>query len=649
MVESRYTRFFISNQVGEVEMTNNKKGYAVPIHFLPDGFAYHRIITDNKGTPIDYIILEVNEAFEQITGLKRDELVDKRATEVFPFIQNEEFDWIGTCGKVALEGNGINLEQYSQFLEKCYAVTIYSDQPGYFGTIFQDITYPREAEKRLRKGEEKYRAMFDQSVTGLYLHDLKGNIVEANQMACEQVGYTQEELLDMTVFELHPKRGDTVNMPREEIKRQWKQWEPGQRYTLEAEHQRKDGTIFPVYISTGKLRYEDNELLLAVVHDVTEFKQAEKALLDSNKLLAKSQEIAHVGSWILEVEDNRLTWSDEVYRIFGLQPGNFKATYEAFLEAVHPDDREKVDRVYKDSLKKDKEGYDIEHKILHKHSGEVRYVHEKCTHERNREGTVIRSIGIVQDITERKQFEMELKEMQNELEERVKERTAELEQANKELDAFTYSVSHDLRAPLRHIIGFSQILLEDYSTQLEQQASDYLKRMSASAMHMSNLIEDLLKLSRVTRQELEREPVELSALIRAYLNELCEKEPERCVETVIAPDQIITGDTALMRLAITNLLDNAWKYTTASNPARIEFGVIEEEAGKVFYIADNGTGFDMNYADKLFTPFQRLHSNPEYTGTGIGLSIVSRVIKKHGGNIWVDSKPGEGTTVYFIL
>ncbi len=630
-------------------MRYEKKGYLVPAEMLADGFAYHRIVTDDSGTPVDYIILEVNEVFEQITGLKREKIIDKRASEVFPFISEEDFDWIGTCGKVALEGGSTSFEEYSSFMESWYAVTVYSSQPGYFGIIVRDITLPRESSKSLRKSEEKYRAMFDQSVTGLYLHDLEGNIVEVNQQACEQVGYSREELLSLTVFDLHPERADTINLPRDEILRLWKQWEPGERYSVESEHQRKDGTIFAVHISTGKLRYEENELLLAVVHDVTDYKQAEKALQDSNKLLAKSQEIAHVGSWILEVEDNRLTWSDEVYRIFGLHPGEFKATYEAFLEAVHPDDRRKVDRAYQGSFKEGKESYEIEHRIVRRHSGEVRFVHEKCTHERNRQGTVIRSIGIVQDITERKQFEMELKNMQAELEKRVKERTAELEQASRELDAFTYSVSHDLRAPLRHIIGFARILQEDFTAELDQQAVEYINRMSTSALQMNNLIDDLLKLSRVTRQELAREPVDLSLLVKAYLGQLCAKEPERPVETVIAPDQVVTGDTALLRLAVTNLLDNAWKYTVNSNPTSIEFGVTEEKGQRTFYIADNGIGFNMEYAGKLFAPFQRLHSNPDYDGTGVGLSIVSSVIKRHGGEIWAESRPGEGAIFYFTL
>ena len=267
----------------------------------------------------------------------------------------------------------------------------------------------------------------------------------------------------------------------------------------------------------------------------------------------------------------------------------------------------------------------------------------------DKNGEVEYFIEWVRDISKLKAIEKQLKALNIDLEKKVEERTKELEKVNNELNAFTYSVSHDLRSPLRRVEGFCRIVLEEYSDQLDEKGRDYLKRISLSTNHMKDLIEDLLKLSRVSRQELTMEPVELSVLVSIYAKMLQEKEQERQVEIVISPGQVVEGDTSLLRIAMENLLDNAWKYTSGKERARIEFGAVEEENRKVFYIKDNGIGFNMKYSSKLFTPFQRLHSESDYSGTGIGLSIVSRIINRHGGEIWAESEEGKGTVFYFTI
>lgn len=258
-------------------------------------------------------------------------------------------------------------------------------------------------------------------------------------------------------------------------------------------------------------------------------------------------------------------------------------------------------------------------------------------------------LSVSRDITQMKETKLELKRLNEELEERVKERTKELEFANRELAAFTYSVSHDLRAPVRSIEGFSEAVLEDYADNLDKQGRNYLERIALAGKRMNALIEDLLKLSRVTRQELHRDTVNLSAMVEAYAVHLQEGEENREVNFIIKPDLYGKGDGALLRIALDNLIDNAWKYTIESNPAVIEFGYKEADSEKVYYVRDNGIGFDMRHAEKLFGPFQRLHDSEEYPGTGIGLSIVQRIIERHGGEVWAEAEPGRGTTFYFTL
>jgi PAS domain S-box-containing protein len=244
----------------------------------------------------------------------------------------------------------------------------------------------------------------------------------------------------------------------------------------------------------------------------------------------------------------------------------------------------------------------------------------------------------------------ETKKVNEELERRVFKRTAQLEAANKELEAFSYSVSHDLRAPLRSIDGFSQALLEDYGDSLGSEAQHYLRRVRAGSQRMAELIDDLLTLSRMTRSEMRLESVNLSALVQTVGAELRQTDPEREVKFIIAPEVTVQADRQLMRVVLENLLGNAWKFTAKQAAACIEFGVWPQAGSQtVYFVRDDGAGFDMAYADKLFGAFQRLHTPAEFSGTGIGLATVQRIIHRHGGRVWAEGAVEEGATFYFTL
>lgn len=257
--------------------------------------------------------------------------------------------------------------------------------------------------------------------------------------------------------------------------------------------------------------------------------------------------------------------------------------------------------------------------------------------------------GSLSDITERKRAEAALYDINEELERRVRLRTAELEASNRELEAFSYSVSHDLRAPLRAIDGFSQIIREDYGQVLDEQAHGHLQRIRAASQRLSSLIDDLLELGRITRTPLQRTEVDLSLLARNILRDLQAQEPQRKVSANIGAHLMARTDTALAQVLLNNLLSNAWKFTARTDDACIEFDARMRSREVVFHVKDNGAGFDMAHSNKLFRPFQRLHGHENFGGSGIGLATVQRIVQRHGGRIWAEGRPGHGACFYFTL
>jgi PAS domain S-box-containing protein len=380
---------------------------------------------------------------------------------------------------------------------------------------------------------------------------------------------------------------------------------------------------------------------------VAERKRAETVLRRSETSLADAQRVAHLGNWDWDIVHNELRWSGEIYRIFGLASQNFGVTYKAFLASVHPDDREFVKKSVNEALY-ERKPYSIDHRIVLP-DGSERIVHEQAEVTLDEAGKPTRMIGTVHDISERKRAEEEIQKLNVELEQRVANRTAELAATIKELEAFTYSVSHDLRAPLRHIDGFTKIVAEDYGPQLDPSAQHYLQRIRDGARHMGNLVDDLLNLSRVGRQKVNPQVTGLNSLVEEAREQLQLETGGREIEWQIGSLPFVECDPALMKQVFSNLLSNAVKYTRPRERALIHVGQRTVDGQPVVFVRDNGVGFSMKYADKLFGVFQRLHRSEDFEGTGIGLATVQRIIHKHGGRIWAEAELDKGATFYFTL
>lgn len=422
--------------------------------------------------------------------------------------------------------------------------------------------------------------------------------------------------------------GETLRSEREQVRRpdgsvQWLRWE-----------------VLPWHEADGRVGG-----ILIFREDITERIETEESLRYHQQLLQETGHIAKVGGWEFDAVTGKGGWTEEVARIHDLDPAH-PINRDEGIDFYEPGSRARIAEAVKRAVEQGV-SYDLELQIVSA-SGVHKWV-RTIGHPVVVDGRVVKVRGSFQDITAQKRTEEEIRRLNAELESRVVRRTAELEAANRELEAFSYSVSHDLRAPLRSVNGFARVLLEDFAPTLPQEARDCIARICNGASRMGQLIDDLLAFSRLSRAPLTLQPVDMNALVHSALIELQSGSDAARAEVRFSALHPCEGDPALLKQVWTNLLSNAFKYSSRRDQPVVEIGSAAAEGTVEYFVRDNGTGFDMRYAHKLFGVFQRLHRADEFEGTGVGLAIVQRIIHRHGGRVRAVAKPDQGATFFFTL
>jgi PAS domain S-box-containing protein len=498
----------------------------------------------------------------------------------------------------------------------------------------------RHAE-RWEAGEKRFRSLLEGIRDyAIIMLDEAGRVTSWNAGAERITGWSAGEVLGRDFSRFFAAEDVAAGRPREALRTATAtRWE-GQGWGV-----RKDGSRYWAETVIAALRDERATVTgySLVTRDITDRRRTEEAVRASEAKFRGLLEVAPDGIVIADREGRIVLANSQAQRMFGytaeelagqqveiLMPESVRAAHAAHRADYHARPRTRPMGLGLDLIGQRKDGrrFPVEISLSPMGAGEEALV-----------------MSAIRDITERRKIEERVHALNRALERRV----AELAAVNRELEAFSYSVSHDLRAPLRSIDGFSQALLDEYADRLQGPGQDYLRRVRAAAGRMAELIDDLLNLSRVTRQEMRREPVDLSAMARTVVAQLQRAEPDRQVEVAIADGLAAEGDPQLLRLVLENLLGNAWKFSAREPRPRIEFGAMETDGARRYFVRDNGVGFDMAYAGKLFGAFQRLHGMTEFPGTGIGLATVHRIVTRHGGTVSAEAEVGKGATFSFTL
>ena len=480
---------------------------------------------------------------------------------------------------------------------------------------------------------------------GVTITDAEANILRVNAGFARITGYAAAEVLGQ-----NPRLLQSGAQGRAFYAAMWDELLKSGHWHGEVINRRKSGELFPELLSITAIRdgAERTTHYVGVFADLSERLARERQMRQLADRLDLALHAGHIGTWHYDPSNGEFACDEALLALHGVAAGGHPLRLAPLLNRVHAEDRARVRTAFEDCAF-DGAPLDIEYRIVPA-DGEIRFLAARGHAHHKAQAGSGEAAGACWDVTERRRNEEKIRALNEGLEQRVAERTAQLEAAVKELEAFSYSVAHDLRAPLRGLDGFSQVLMEDYGASLDEAGQGHLQRIRAASQRMGGLIDNLLDLSRLMRSELRPEPVDLSRMAREIVAALRDEEPQRRVDVRIEPRLSARADPTLVHVILDNLLRNAWKYSSKREDARIEFKSQPAQDGAVeFFVRDNGAGFDMRYADKLFKPFQRLHHVKDYPGSGIGLASAARAVLRHGGRIRAEGRVGEGATFYFTL
>ena len=493
---------------------------------------------------------------------------------------------------------------------------------------------------------ELYRSLLEQGNQVVFQVDDNQHFSYTNAAVKDILGYDEKEFRTLHDFEaiIHQNDLENFHAIRKVCDSDIRDHE-SVRHQVRMRHDDGDWRWYRM-ILTDKRGFEHIQSRLLLIRDIHEETTLYERLRESKIRFEHLFQEAPVGYHSLDGDFTIIDINKSELNLLGYSRQEVIGK-KTWADLIAPEDLPTFEQHKKDLLEK---GYveNLQYSIVRK-DGTRRSVILNGRAFFDEQDRLLYTLGNVVDMTDQVRAEEEIRRLNVSLEEKVKERTRELEMANRELESFAYSVSHDLRAPLRGIDGFSRVLVEQYADKLHQQGLDYLDRIRKASQRMGMLIDDLLMLSRITRQDLNREQVDLGIISTEILEAHQEKEPKRNVGFDIAGELTATGDPSLLRILMQNLLDNAWKYSSNRAQAYIEVGRANMDGRRYVFVRDNGVGFNMKYHDKLFVPFQRLHTQDDFPGTGIGLATVQRIISRHGGSIHAESKENEGSVFYFFL
>ncbi|MCX6164011.1 MAG: PAS domain S-box protein [Ignavibacteriae bacterium] len=594
----------------------------------------------------NYRFISVNKTFLNVTGLESSMVVGKLIRDVIPepslsfVLQNYQ--------KVINQKKIIRWEESTMYPSGLktgeVSVAPVFDLDGkcthLVGSV-HDITERKTAENKLRESELRYRLLFEHNPVSMLIYERNSlQLIAVNEAFVRHYGYSYEQALSMSLPDLYP---DEQKIAITELANNIQ----GHAYAGEWNHVKANGTLIDIFATSHDIAFKNKNCRITVINDITEIKKAELALRESEEKYRTLFETANDAIMLMDkdvfVDCNRKALELFVTtkeKIVGTHPADFSPDYQQ----DGMESKKKANIFIGNALNGSPQFFEWLHK---RPDGSVFDAEVSLNSIVIDEKNLVQAI--VRDITERKRIEEEIRKLNEELEERVKERTSQLEESNKELEEFSYSVSHDLRAPLRAISGFSKLLNEDYYDKIDEDGKEYLIDIMNNSKRMANLIDDLLRLSRFGRKKIEKTEINMKELFISIFEDEREHVENKNIIFNISELPNTFGDYSLIKQVTINLISNAIKYSSKNPEPEIEVGSVTSKEENIYYVKDNGIGFNMKYVHKLFGVFQRLHNLEEYEGTGVGLAIVHRIINKHNGRAWAESEYGKGAVFYFAL